>query len=108
VGHDRAFLGEALDVFGFLREITQGNKKRKNTHYDVRLRETWRLVAAACFSQNAETPWADNHAAPRYIGRLGQFRRSNGLFDYHSGKSSSRVGEMAVFSAFVIISNGIN
>ncbi len=75
--NDRAFLGEAFDVFRFLREITQRNEKRK-----VR-------VAMACGAKHCielalhvlpdpVAPWTNHHAAAHVRG-LSQFRRANNL-----------------------------
>ena len=77
MGHDRAFLGEAFDVFRFLREIAQRNKERK-IGVPMSGRPKHRVELPLHVFPNAVAPWADHHAAA-YIGRLGQLRRANDL-----------------------------
>ena len=74
---DRAFLGEAFNVFRFLGEITQRNKKREisvamsgGAKHPVEL--TLHVFP------NPVTPRA-NHHATAHVRRLGQFRRTDNL-----------------------------
>src|SRR5205823_14732533 len=75
--HDRTVLGKAHEELSSLREITQRNKKREiSITMSGRAKHGVKLPLHVF--PNAETPWANDHAAT-HIGRLGQFRRPNDL-----------------------------
>src|SRR5437899_3623156 len=74
---DRAFLGEALDVFRLLREITQRNKKRE-VSIAMASRAKHAVALTLHVFPNSVTPRTNHHATP-YVRWLGQFRGAYNL-----------------------------
>src|SRR5919204_424337 len=73
--HDRAFLGKAFDVLGFLRKVTQRNKERE-VGVAMSGRTKHRVELALHVFPNPVAPWPDHHAAAAKlrmstIGRTG-------------------------------------
>src|SRR5438105_12724200 len=74
---DGAFLGEAFNVFGFLREITQRNEKREISVAMASSAKHSVELTLHVFP-NPVTPRA-NHHATAHVRWLGQFRRADDL-----------------------------
>ena len=77
VGDDRAFLGEAFDVFRFLREITQRNEKREIS-VAMAGRAKHGVELTLHVFPNPVTP-RSNHHATAHVRGLGQLRRADDL-----------------------------